>query len=247
MDHDFPQIRSVGLDGALISFSDRLEDASNRAALAFRRTLQDDPWDGVQETTMSLASAFVRFDPLVAEFDVIKARLADLLRSRDWYAAPLPTGRKLWRVPTVFGTDLAPQLPEVARLAGLSEAETIQRLSSARVRVLTVGFAPGQPYLGPLPPEWDIPRQTALTPQVPAGALVLAVRQFVLFTNPSPTGWRHVGQSAFRNFRPESDTPFPLGIGDEMQFTPVSPDELRAIEARDTSGNGGATCEEIPA
>jgi allophanate hydrolase subunit 1 len=69
------------------------------------------------------------------------------------------------------------------------------------VRVLAVGFAPGQPYLGPLGEEWNLPRLKALQ-QVPAGALVQAISQFVLFTGPAPTGWRHVGQTAFRCFRP---------------------------------------------
>jgi 5-oxoprolinase (ATP-hydrolysing) subunit B len=49
------------------------------------------------------------------------------------------------------------------------------------VRVLAVGFAPGQPYLGPLGEEWNLPRLKALQ-QVPAGALVQAISQFVLFS-----------------------------------------------------------------
>ena len=34
-------------------------------------------------------------------------RITDLLDTNDWYAAPLPKGRTLWHIPTVYGTDLA--------------------------------------------------------------------------------------------------------------------------------------------
>ncbi len=168
-----------------------------------------------------------------------------MLQEHDWYQAPLPAGRRLWQVPTVYGGAIAPQLDEAAVAAGLSPTEAIKRLSNTRVRVLTIGFAPGQPYLGPLGPEFNIPRLKELTPMVPEGALVLAISQFVLFSGPTPTGWRHVGQTAFRCFRPEAEQSFALRPGDEMQFLPISRDELEAIRAtRDNTG--GATCTEIP-
>lgn len=65
----------------------------------------------------------------------IRAALSALLAERDWWQAPLPEGRRLWRVPAVFGTDLAPQLTEAA----------IASLCAAPLRVQTIGFAPGQP------------------------------------------------------------------------------------------------------
>jgi allophanate hydrolase subunit 1 len=102
------------------------------------------------------------------------------------------------------------------------------------VRVLAVGFAPGQPYLGPLGEEWNLPRLKALQ-QVPAGALVQAISQFVLFTGPAPTGWRHVGQTAFRCFRPDGAVPIPLTPGDEVVFTPVSKPEFIRIRDNDST------------
>mgnify|MGYP002397665297 CR=1 FL=1 len=172
----------------------------------------------------------------------MRAALEGLLQERDWYAAPLPTGRRLWRVPTVFGGDAAPQLAEAAKLAGLSEAEAIASFSAMRVRVQTIGFAPGMPYLGELPPEWDIPRQTELTAQVPAGGLCVAIRQLVLFPVATPTGWRHIGQTALKLFRPNSSEPFLLRPGDEVLFEPIDPDALAALQDDE---NGGATSEVI--
>ena len=106
-----------------------------------------------------------------------------------------------------------------------------------------LGFAPGQPYLGELPPAWDIPRQTGLTPKVPVGALTVAIRQLVLFAVSTPTGWRHIGQTGFRAFRPESDTPFVLNPGDEVIFEPVSRDDHERLSG--TGPDGGAKSEPL--
>ena len=89
---------------------------------------------------------------------------------------------------------------------------------------------------------WDIPRLTQISDNVPAGALCVAIRQLVLFPAITPTGWRHVGQTHFRLFRPEADEPFVLKPGDEVEFVAVTPDELDKY-ANDP--NGGATSEAL--
>ncbi len=222
-----------------------MAESSNRAALAFRNALDLAQWPGVIETSASLASAYVRFDPYQLPHAEIRSRVSELLGQQNWFDAPMPSGRKYWRVPTVYGGDLAPQLNEAAAAAGLTSDEAVRRLSDTRVRVLTIGFAPGQPYLGPLGPEFNIPRLQELTPMVPEGALVLAISQFVLFSGPTPTGWRHVGQTAFRCFRPETPNSFALTPGDEMQFYSVTQEDLEHIRANDFDGSGGATYQEI--
>ncbi|MGY3439941.1 5-oxoprolinase subunit B family protein [Marinovum sp. KMM 9879] len=226
----------------LVSFANGLSEPANRAALAFREEVNAAGWDGIEETSSSLVSAFVRFDPLYLDHETAKARLETLLHSRDWYAADLPVGRRFWRIPTVFGTDLAPQLAQAAEAAGMTEAEAITSLSQARVRVQTIGFAPGQPYLGELPEAWDIPRQSQLTERVPVGALVVAIRQLVLFSVTTPTGWQHVGQTAIRLFQPEAEEPFLLRPGDEVQFVPT---DAEALEAMRADPRGGANSEAL--
>ncbi|MEY8800607.1 allophanate hydrolase subunit 1 [Leisingera sp. XS_AS12] len=237
-----PEIRTVGVDGMLVSFGSRLSEPANRAALAFRAALAKESWDGVEEVSSSLVSAYVRFDLRHLDHADLRARLENLLAQRDWYAAGLPDKRRLWRIPAVFGTDLAPQLPQAAEAAGMTEAEAVASLSSARVRVQTIGFAPGQPYLGELPEAWDIPRQSQLTSRIPEGALAVAIRQLVLFSVATPTGWMHAGQTAVRLFRPDAEEPFLLRPGDEVQFTSVTPEELQGLR-RDPLG--GAKAEDL--
>lgn len=241
----FPRLAPVGLCGMAVRFADRLSEPANRAALAFRAALEREARDGIEEVSTSLTSAFVRFDPVHLPHATLEAHLHGMLRAQDWYAAGLPGGRRHYRIPCVLGGEHGPQLADAAAAAGLDEARARAELCAARPRVLTIGFAPGQPYTGELPAHWDIPRLRELTPQVPQGALVVAIRQLIIFANDTPTGWRHVGQTAFRCFRPEADEPFALRPGDEISLRAVGAEELDAIRARDGSGLGGAEVEKI--
>ncbi|WP_298974401.1 carboxyltransferase domain-containing protein [uncultured Roseobacter sp.] len=233
---DGPTIKTVGLSGLLVSFGTAMSEPANRAALAFRAALEAENWPEVSETMMSLVSVFVAVDLVSIPAAQVEERLRDLLGKQDWTAAPLPGGRTRWHVPTVYGTDLAPQLAEAAEVTGLDPDTAIRQLSSARVRVLTLGFAPGQPYLGELDEVWNIPRQQNLTKSVPSGALVLAIRQLIIFTAPTPTGWRHVGQTAFRNFVLDAAKPFALSPGDELSFPAIDRGAFDKIGADDRYG-----------
>lgn len=236
-----PDIAPLGVDGLIVRFGDRLTEAANRAALAFRAAIEAAGLAGIQETSASPAAVYLRFDALSTDAEALRPALQALLSGRDWFAAPLPAGRRRWTVPAAFGGAHGPSLDEAAALAGLSPAAAAQALCAQPLRVQAIGFAPGLPYLGELPPAFDLPRLTALNPRVPEGAITLAIRQIVLFPVPSPTGWRHIGTTALRLFRPDAPDPFLLRAGDEVRFRPVTGDEIDRL--RRDAPDGGAVAE----
>lgn len=225
------RIADFGVDALLISFADHLSAQANSAALSLRAAIETAKLAGVEEVSTSLVSVLIRFDIHRADRTALRARLQAMLDGCDWAALPGPQAPRLWEVPCVFGTDLAPQLDEAASLAGLTPEQAILSLTASPLRVQTIGFAPGQPYLGTLDAAWDIPRQTALTPHVPAGAVTVAIRQIVLFSVSSPTGWRHIGQTALRLFDPDREDPFLLRAGDALLFRATDRAGLEAARA----------------
>lgn len=226
-------------------FADQLSEPANRAALAFRANLESSGMPGIVESASSLASVLVRFRPDVIAREALEGEIRSRLAEQDWLEASLPEGRRLWRLPVAFGDSHGPDLEEAAAAAGLAPEAAVEDICAARLRVLALGFSPGQPYLGFLPEHWDIPRRGDVTHEVPRGAVVVAVRQVIPFANAAPTGWRQVGRTAFRCNDPELDPSIPLRPGDEMEFLPV---EARAIHRLldHAAPHGGAERFEIP-
>ena len=236
MSDDTPTLLPLGPDGILVRFADSLSEPANRAALAFRAAIGDGLPDGVSETATSLTSVFVRFCPDETKRALLEEFLHDKLQETHWYDAALPQGRKRWLLPTSFGGSDGPALDEAADLAGVSAQAAVDEICQNSLRVLALGFAPGQPYLGFLPPHWDIPRQSDVTPQVPRGAVVVAVRQVIPFANSAPTGWRQIGRTAFRCYDAQQEPPLPFSPGDEVGFLPVTPEALAKAEGAPFGG-----------
>lgn len=232
----------AGQDGVLLRFALKPTPAAIAAAQALAAEFRSDTPPGVTEIAPALVSVLLRFDPRLTR----RAELAETVLARaraiadNRPAAPAPSRR--WTIPASFGGEDGPQLTEVARQLSLSKDAAIRQLCTADLRVLTIGFAPGQPYIGLLPEPWDLPRMSDLNPLVPAGAVVVAVRQIVMFGAPSATGWRQVARAAFRTFRPSRDEPMPLRPGDAIRYAPASATEIAALD-EDPDGLGGARLE----
>lgn len=237
-----PLVFWSGLDGALLRFSLTPEPEAMAATQLLAADLEQRTPIGTVEIAPGLVSVFLRFDPAQVKRDDLAKDL--LARAQQIIQGPLatPDPARRWTIPVAFGDENGPQLAEVARAVGCSPDAAIRQICEAELRVLVIGFAPGQPYIGLLPEAWDLPRQSELTPTVPAGAVVVAVRQIVMFGAASATGWRQVGRSAFRSFRPERKTPMPLLAGDAIRFAQVPSSDIDALE-KHADGLGGAKLE----
>lgn len=231
-----PEICPLGIDGVLVRFARILSEEANTRAIGFAAQVKAAGLHGVQEVASSLTSVRVAFNPTLTNRADITAQLAEIL-TQPAHATATP--RRAWRIPVAFGPEHAPQLAEAAALAGVTQDQAVKQITSQTLRVIALGFAPGQPYLGMLPPHWDIARQSELTPKMPNGALVAAVRQLIIFAADAPTGWRHIGQTAFRVYQPDAPEPFAFQPGDSVQFCAVGDSELDALRNRGDT-NGGA-------
>ncbi|MEL6681045.1 MAG: carboxyltransferase domain-containing protein [Pseudomonadota bacterium] len=234
-----PEFRPLGVDGVLVRFSRVLTEAANIRAVSFRDQFAGANVPGVTEVASSLASVRVGFDPVRTDRKAVTQAIMSFLADHE---TPVSSPRRLWRIPVCFDGDHAPQLAEAARLAGVTVDQAIAEITAQTTRVIAIGFAPGQPYLGMLPDHWDIPRQSTLTETLPRGALIAAVRQLIIWAADAPTGWRHIGQTAFRVYRPETAEPFAFRPGDAVQFHAISATDYAALSTN-TDPDGGAVCE----
>ena len=238
-----PEILPHGQDGIVLRLGLTPKETTVGAVQMLRAAIEADAPHGVEEIAGSLTSVFLRFDPTRVTRAEVAAAAEAIATKTDLASATLPAPSRRWTIPVVIGGDHGPQFGEMADAAGLSQDAARQTLLDAKLRVLAIGFTPGLPYMGLMPKEWDVPRLKEITPNVPRCALVAAVRQLIIFPNPTPTGWRHIGQTAFHGFDIHRDPATPLMAGDEIRLEAMTPADLEGLEADNPEGLGGARCE----
>lgn len=219
---------------------ERVNDQVHRLAAAVRLGLAGQ----VKEVAPAYRSLLIRFDPLRIGRPALAARVARLL-ARLPAADPVPPGRVV-EVPVHYGGADGPDLPLVGAQAGLSPAEVVALHAAPLYRVFMLGFTPGFPYLGGLPPRLATPRLLTPRPRVPAGSVGIAGPQTGVYPVESPGGWRLIGRTSLRLFDPAAARPFLLSPGDRVRFVPVDEaggrplEPLPAASASPVSGAPGA-------
>ena len=195
---------------------------TNARVHALAAALEAAPPAGLGSLTPGYTSLLVQFDPLVAEPAPIAAAIRDLLHGLG--PVERPPGR-VHEIPTVYGGECGPDLERVARRLGLSPTEVVSRHTAAEQSVYIIGFAPGFPYLGDLPPELALPRRSTPRERVPAGSVAIAGRQTGIYPRSTPGGWHLLGRTPLVLFDPTRDPPAYLRPGDRVRFVAIEPNE----------------------
>ncbi|MEK6439699.1 5-oxoprolinase subunit B family protein [Pseudonocardia sp. T1-2H] len=128
--------------------------------------------------------------------------------------APAPAGSI--EIPVVYD---GPDLAEVARLTGLSEADVVAAHTGRAWRVAFGGFAPGFAYLTGGDPRLAVARRDEARTVVPAGSVGLAGEFSGIYPRSSPGGWQLIGRTDAVLWDLDRDPPALLAPGAEVRFT----------------------------
>lgn len=212
------RIRAAGDSALVLRLGDTIDPVINRRALEIAARLRERQDAAVRDVVVGYASVTVYFDPLVMAPAVVGERLEQAERSAR---ASRPGEPRRIAIPTVYGGDAGPDLPEVAAFASCGEDEVIARHSARAYRVYLLGFLPGFPYMGLVDERIAMPRRDSPRPRVPAGSVGIAGRQTGVYPTTSPGGWRLIGRTEVALFDPERAEPAWLRPGDTVRFTPA--------------------------
>ena len=219
------RISPVGITAALCVLGAEIAPEVSRAVYALAVRVRRERLPGVVELVPAFASLLVRFDPCVTCFSEVSDVLFKLQESPVSEEA---NAGRLIEIPVCYGGEYGPDLPFVARHAGLREDEVIRLHSGAVYPIYMIGFLPGFPYLGGLDPRLYTPRLSAPRKRIPAGSVGIGGQQTGVYPMESPGGWQLIGRTPMKLFDP--DRPPRYRAGDSIRFVPVSP-ECFAMEA----------------
>ncbi len=208
----------VGDAAILVEFRDGELLAANQAARALGQALRasEPPW--LRDVTPAYRTLLVTYDPLADAPDAIAEAVRAAVAHLDIeHGAP---GR-LVEIPVRYGGDDGPDLADVARHTGLSEAEAVARHTAAVYTVMFIGFMPGFPYLSGLDPALTTPRLATPRRAVPVGSVGIGGDQTGIYPSVSPGGWRLIGRTSRMLYDPRQDPPTLLRAGDRVRFVAV--------------------------
>jgi KipI family sensor histidine kinase inhibitor len=224
---------SVGDRAFAVEFGDRIDRRLSSAVLRLDTAIRTSQPRGVVETVPTFRSLLVHYDPLVASRADLEGTIERLLDR----GADMPRAARRWRIPVCYEDDYAPDLPEVARLTGLSPQEVVRLHSSAHYHVYMLGFLPGFPYLGDLPAALALPRRADPRVRVPAGSISIATSLTAIYPYESPGGWHLIGATPIRFFEAERAPPALLAAGDQVLFEPIDSASFAALRQMVGSGD----------
>ena len=221
---------------------DRLDVEVNRAVIQLAEAMQGAGLRGVRDIVPSYRSVAIYFDPLLVERVAVETRarheigrLSALDTARDdpenveASAEASPEGRSRIRVPVCYGGEHGPDLPEVAALTGVNEAEVVSRHAGRVYRVYMLGFLPGFAYLGTVDERIAAPRRSSPRVRVPVGSVGIAGVQTGIYPVESPGGWQLIGRTPLRPFDWRRVEPCLFRAGDEVEFYPITEAECSRI------------------
>ncbi len=198
------------------------------AVLSAQRKLEGADLPGVRDIAPAFASVAVFFDSpgkLRAGLNAVEMALRGRGRSPKGTAKPL-----LVEVPVCYDAKFALDLDRVAGHCDLSPNEVVERHAAARYDVRCVGFTPGFPFLGGLPPKLATPRREKPRTVVPAGAVGIGGAQTGIYPLPSPGGWNIIGRTPLRLFDVTREPAALLRAGDQVRIRAISREEFEAWE-----------------
>jgi KipI family sensor histidine kinase inhibitor len=173
---------------------------------------------GVVDVVLAYRSAAVHFDPEAVDAEELRAGLRRLRPSGRGDEA----GRTVVLPVLYDGEDLS----EVAAAVGLAVEAVVALHSGTTYDVFAIGFQPGFPYAGYLPPPLDrLPRRPEPRPRVPAGSVAIAAGQTGVYPAELPGGWNLLGRTPLSIVGVAAGR-FPICAGDRLTFAPIDAAEF---------------------
>ena len=208
------KILPCGERALLIEFDSLQAVLAATTLLSAMAATAEPPWDRVTDVVPAARTVLLMASSLVGLRGAVSAALAVPGPER-----PAEHTREVVIPVSYDGPDLA----EVARVTGLSEAEVIAAHTGTSWQVAFCGFSPGFAYLTGGDPRLRVPRRDVPRTRVPAGAVGLADEFSGIYPSASPGGWQLIGTTAVSLFDLTAPRPALLGPGTIVSFVSAQP------------------------
>lgn len=239
------KIEPLGEAAVQVYFGDKIDPDILKCVSTLKNALEADPLPGFKEVEGAYTGLAIFYDPKALvhlpvtnesseeahSFQVIKEHIQNLLST---IKIGTEDAARLVRIPVCYGGEYGPDLEYVAKYHKMTPEEVVKLHTSGNYLVYMIGFAPGFPYVGGLPPEIATPRRETPRTKIPKGSVGIAGSQTGAYPLETPGGWQLIGRTPLALFKEDDEEqPSVLQAGDKLEFYAVTPEEYEEILARE--------------
>ena len=227
-------INDASENSIIVYFGSETSDSISNQINAFCIHMKTNYQTYIIDLISSYASVLLIFDvPNISHSEIkriVRASLAKLEKSSK--KSGVSEEKQVITLPVLYGGKNGPDLPTIAKNAGISEREVISIHESKPYLVYAIGFAPGFAYLGEVDPKIASPRLETPRQMVPKGAVAIADRQTAVYPAESPGGWNIIGICPIPMFDSLSPPYMPVSVGDTVKFESIDENQFDKIQEK---------------
>ena len=213
------RITPAGDSALSVALPPRLDVATSARVVAMAEAARHQLGSAIRDAVVGYHTLTVYFDPLAVDAPWLEEQLRQLAAEAE--GGTQAAGATI-EVPVCYGSDLGPDLEEVAHQAGCSEEEVVRLHTAPTYRVFVVGFVPGFAYMGPVDERLALPRRGSPRTRVPAGSVAIAAGQTGIYPIETPGGWHLIGRTSIRPFDEARAEPVLFRPGDLVIFRSIT-------------------------
>jgi len=226
------EICPLGDQALLVNFEQLIDVDTHLKVMNLTIGLKQAAIEGVRFVSPAYCSLTVGYDPNTLSYRKLAGKIKQLANK------PVPDqeaeGKKI-TVPVCYDEAFGLDLQAISVLSGVSTEEVIELHSNQIYRVYMLGFLPGFPYLGVVPPKLQLARKEQPRLSVPERSVAIAGKQTGIYPAESPGGWHVLGQTPLPLLGKQSSG-FMMEPGDQVQFHPITMTEYQQISQQVDKG-----------
>ncbi|WAM51739.1 5-oxoprolinase subunit PxpB [Vreelandella venusta] len=231
------RLETAAMDAVTVRLFDTIDESNMAWIIAADQTLRDTLGEALIDLIPSYTTLLVHYDSQQLTF----GQVATLIRSALRHLKPSESQNgQLHEIPVWYDESVGPELPLVAKRAGLSVDSLIERHCDRDYCVFALGFAPGYGFMGLVDEGIATPRLKTPRRKVAAGSVGIADRQTAIYPLLSPGGWNILGRTAVPLFEFAKRGEPLFRPGDKVRFKAIGQAEFEA------SGGDTTPMEERP-
>jgi len=228
-----PRIYSIHDRAITIEFSQIIDEQINMQVIAWQQEIESNPFPGFIECVPAYSSLTIYFgaDCNIVELkNELQQKINIVENTTHLNIAEIKQVLQPIEIPVCYDIEFGFDLPWLTTHLNMSIEEIIQLHIEKIYRVYMIGFIPGFPYMGILPPKLEVPRKHNPSLKIPAGSIGIAGKQTGIYPTEIPGGWQIIGRTPLTLFNKLNEPACLLKAGDNVRFIPISKKEFDQLQ-----------------